>query len=55
MSGFAFQPLGAFDWFVTGRSHFLLSKRSLSFTNVMIALKSARSSALIAELASVER
>ena len=33
---FAFQPMGAFYLFVTGCSHFLLSKRSLSFNNVMI-------------------
>ena len=30
---FDFQPMGGFDLFVTGRSHFLLSERSLSFNN----------------------
>ena len=44
--------LGGFDLFVTGRRHFLLSKRSLSFNNVMITLTSARSSARTVELAS---
>ena len=43
---------GGFDLFVTGRSHFLLSERSLSFNNVMITLTSARWSARIVELAS---
>ena len=45
---FDFQPFGGFDLFVTGRRHFLLSERSLSFNNVMITLTSAR----IVELAS---
>ena len=45
--------LGGFDLFVTGRRHFLLSERSLSFNNVMITLTSARSSARTVELASV--
>ena len=49
---FDFQPFGAFDLFVTGLSHFLLSERSLSFNNVMITLTSARSSARTVELAS---
>ena len=44
--------MGGFDLLVTGRSHFLLSERWLSFNNVMITLKSARSSARIVELAS---
>ena len=43
---------GGFDLFVTGRRHFLLSERSLSFNNVMITLTSARSSARTVELAS---
>ena len=42
-----------FDLFVSGRRHFLLSERSLSFNNVMITLKSARPSAQTVELASV--
>ena len=33
--------MGGFDLFVIGRSHFLLSERSLSFNNVMIILTSA--------------
>ena len=32
---FVFQPMDAFDLLITGRSHFLLSKRLLSFNNVM--------------------
>ena len=44
--------LGEFDLFVTGRRHFLLSERSLSFNNVMITLTSARPSARTVELAS---
>ena len=47
-----FQPFGGFDLFVTGRSVFLLSERSLSFNNVMITLTSARPSARTVELAS---
>ena len=31
--------LGEFDLFVVGRSHFLLSERSLSFNSVMITHK----------------
>ena len=46
-----FSTIVAFDLFVTGCSHFLLSKRSLSFNNVMITLTSSRSSAPIVELA----
>ena len=49
---FPFLPLGAFDLFVTGRSHLFLSERSLSFKNVMITVTIARSSARIVELAS---
>ena len=41
-----------FDLFVTGRRHFLLSERSLSFNNVMITLTSAHPSARTVELAS---
>ena len=41
-----------FDLFVTGRSHFLFSERSLSFNNVMITLISARGCARFVELAS---
>ena len=41
-----------FDLFVTGRSHFLLSERSLSFNNVMITLTSTHWSTPIVELAS---
>ena len=52
MFHFDFQPMGGFDLYVTGRSHFLLSERSLSFNNVMITLTSARGSACIVELAS---
>ena len=52
MFRFDFQPMVGFDLFVTGRSHFLLSERSLSFNNVMITLTSARGSARIVELAS---
>ena len=48
MFRFDLQPIGGFDLFVTGRSHFLLCERSLSFNNVMITLTSAR----ILELAS---
>ena len=44
--------LWGFDLFVTGRRHFLLSERSLSFNNVIITLTSARSSARTVELAS---
>ena len=44
--------LGGFDLFVTGRRHFLLGERSLSFNNVMITLTSARPSARTVELAS---
>ena len=43
---------GVSDLFVTGRSHFLLSERSLSFNNAMITLTSARWSACIVELVS---
>ena len=43
---------GRFDLFVTGRSHLLLSERSLSFNNAMITLKSALWSARLVELAS---
>ena len=49
---FDFQVIGGFDLFVTGRSHFLLSERSLSFNNAMIKLTSARWGARIVELAS---
>ena len=42
--------LGGIDLFVTGRRHFLLSERSLSFNNVMITLTSARPSARTVEL-----
>ena len=52
MFRFDFQPFGRFDLFFTGRSHFLLSERSLSFNNAMITLTSARWSARIVELAS---
>ena len=45
--------LGGFDLFVTGRRHFLLSERSLSFNIEMITLTSARWSARIVELVSV--
>ena len=41
MFRFVFQLMGAFDLFVPGRNHFLLSKRSLSFNNVMITMTSA--------------
>ena len=51
MFRFPFQPMGLFDLFVTGRSHLLLSERSLSFNNVMITLTSTRSSIRIVELA----
>ena len=44
--------LGGFDLFVTGRRHFFLSERSLSFNNVMITLTSAQPSAQTVELAS---
>ena len=50
---FDFQPIGGFDLFVTGRSHFLLSERWLSFNNAIITLTSARWSARIVELAHV--
>ena len=49
---FDFQPFGGFDLFVTGRRHFFLSERSLSFNHVMITLTSARPSARTVELAS---
>ena len=49
---FDFQPMGGLDLFVTGRSHFLLSQRSISFNNVMITLTSSRLGARIVELAS---
>ena len=52
MFPFPFQPMGAFDMFVTGRSHLLLSERSISFNNVMITQTNARSSARIVEPAS---
>ena len=52
MFRFDFKPIGGFDLFVTGRSHFLLSERSLSFNNAIITLTSARWSARIVELAS---
>ena len=52
MFNFDFQPKVEFDLFVTGRSHFLLSERSLSFNNVMITLKIVRGSACIVELTS---
>ena len=52
MFRFDFQPMGVFDLFVTGRSHFLSSERSLSFNNAMITLTSARWSARIVELVS---
>ena len=51
-SRFDFQTNGRFDLFITRRSHFLLSERSLSFDNVMITQTSARWSARISELAS---
>ena len=44
--------IGGVDLFVTGRSHFLLSKRLPSFNNVMITLTGARASARIVKLAS---
>ena len=43
---------GVFDLFVTGRSHFILSERSLSFNNARITLTSAHWSARIVELVS---
>ena len=49
---FDFQPMGGFDLFVTGHSHFLLTERSLSFNNVMITLTSAGWSTRIVELGS---
>ena len=52
---FGFKPVGGFDLFVTGRSHFLLSECSLSFNNAMITLTRARWSARIVELASGSR
>ena len=51
MFHFDIQPIGGFDLFITGRSHVLLSERSLSFSNAMITLTSARWGARIAELA----
>ena len=53
MFRFDFQPMGEFDLFVTGRSHFLSSERSLAFNNAMITMISARWGARIVELASV--
>ena len=47
-----FPTNGGFDWLVTGRSHFTLSERSLSFNSVMITQTNARWSARIVELAS---
>ena len=44
--------MGGFDLFVTGRSHFSLSERLLSFNNVMITETSACWGARIVELAS---
>ena len=38
---FDFRPMGKFDLFVTGRSHFSLRELSLSFNDVMITLTSA--------------
>ena len=52
MFRFDFHPIGGFDLFVTGRSHFLLSERSLSFNDTMMTLISARWGARIVELAS---
>ena len=52
MFRYDFQPMGGFDLFVTGRSHFLLGERSLSFNNVMTSLTSARLGARIVELGS---
>ena len=52
MFRYDFQPMGGFDLFATGRSHFLLGERSLSFNNVMISLTSARLGARIVELGS---
>ena len=49
---FDFQPMGGFDLFVTGRSHFLFILSSLSFNNVMITVTSPCWSARIVELAS---
>ena len=49
---FDFQPMGGLDLLVTGRSHFLLGKHSLSFNNVMITLTSACWSTGIVELTS---
>ena len=43
--------MDAFGLLITGGSHFVLSKRLLSFNNVMITLTSARLSARIVELA----
>ena len=51
MFHFDFQPMGGFDLFAIGRSHFL-GKRLLSFNNEMITLTSACWSAGIVELAS---
>ena len=52
MFRFDFQPIGGFDLFVTGCSHFLLSERSLSFNSAMIKLTSPDGGARIVELAS---
>ena len=49
MFHFTFQPMDVFDLLIIGCSHFLLSKRSLSFNIVMITLTST--SACIVELA----
>ena len=49
---FDFQPMGGFDLFVTGPSHFLLSEHSLSLNNVMITLTRARWGARVVELTS---
>ena len=54
MFRFDFQPMGGFDLFVTGRSHFLFGERSLSLNNVMISLTSARFGVRIVELGSGE-
>ena len=55
MLRFDFQPMGDLICLshVLGAAIFLLSKRALSFNNVMITLTSARWSAHIVELASV--
>ena len=49
---FALDPMDAFELQITVCSHFLLSKRSLSFNNVMFTLTSAQSSARFVEEAS---